>query len=248
MLAQPAVDDDTDLRRERRGVLEVVGHEQRRDLEPGEQLLQLGAHLDARVGVERGERLVEEKDRRVAGERAGERDALALSAREAARPCVREVPDPEPLEVLVRRVTPRVLDVAAHREMREEGVVLEDEADAAALGRHEDAAALEPRLLPTPDRAAARPHEPGDRVEDGALPGARRPDERDRPLDREAYLELESPKRDGDVFEGDRCHERAILIVRSRTALTRTSTAAHRERRVEVDVELGVDRERQPSA
>ena len=245
VLAQPAVDDHADLRRERRGVLEVVGHEQRRDLEPGEQLLQLGAHLDARVRVERGERLVEEKDRRVARERAGERDALTLAAREAARPRVREVPDPEPLEVLVCRVAPRVLDVGAHREMREERVVLEDEADAPPLGRQ--------RRRPCSNHVSS-PHRiepplgrtsPAIALRTVLFPAPDGPTRATVAADREAYLELESPKRDGDVFEGDRCHERAILSVRSRTALTRTRSAAHRECRVLVQVELVVDRERQ---
>ena len=70
---------------ERGRVLEVVRHEQRRDLETGEELLQLESHLDLRVGVESRERLVEQQDLGVARERAGERDALPLAAREAAR-------------------------------------------------------------------------------------------------------------------------------------------------------------------
>ena len=122
-------------------------------------------------------------------------------------------------------VAARVLDVLADGQVREERVVLEDEADPAALRRHEDAPlGVEPGLLVAADRAGGRLDEAGDRVEDGALAGSRRPDERDRRVDREAQVELESPKRDGDLFEGDRCHESAILSVSSRTALIRTST------------------------
>ncbi len=55
----------------------------------------------ARVGVERRERLVEEQHGRVAGERPGEADPLALAAGEAARPGVGEVGDAEALEQLV---------------------------------------------------------------------------------------------------------------------------------------------------
>ena len=91
-LAKLAVDDHPDVAGERRGVLEVVRDEQRRDVEPGEQLLQLGADVDLRVRVERGEGLVEEQDLRVAGQRAGERDALPLAAGEAARAGALEVP------------------------------------------------------------------------------------------------------------------------------------------------------------
>src|SRR5207247_2086771 len=79
-LPQLPVDDYAYVRGERGRILKVVRHEQRRDLEAGEQLLQLGAYLNARVSVERGKRLVEEEDRRIARERAGERYALALAA------------------------------------------------------------------------------------------------------------------------------------------------------------------------
>ena len=67
------------------------------------------------MGVERRERLVEQQDLRVARERAGERDALALAARELAGPRVGEVRDPEALEVLVDGLAPRVLDVLCAR-------------------------------------------------------------------------------------------------------------------------------------
>ena len=83
------------------GVLVVVRDEQRRQPELAQELLQLAAHRDLRVRVERRERLVEQQHARVARERAGERDALPLAARELGRPRLREVRDPEALEVLV---------------------------------------------------------------------------------------------------------------------------------------------------
>ena len=49
---------------------------------PREQVVELGADVGLRVRVERGERLVEEQHVRVARERAGERDPLALAAGE----------------------------------------------------------------------------------------------------------------------------------------------------------------------
>ena len=126
-LAKRAVDDHADLVGERGGVLEVVRHEQDGDLEPGEQLVQLGADRRLRVRVERGERLVEQQHLRVARERARERDALALAAGELARARGREVRDPEALEVLVGRVPPAYSMFCAHGQVREERVVLEDE-------------------------------------------------------------------------------------------------------------------------
>ena len=44
------------------------------------QVLQLGAHVDAQTGVEIGERLVHQEGLRMAYDRAGEGDALALAS------------------------------------------------------------------------------------------------------------------------------------------------------------------------
>ena len=76
------VDDDPDAVGERGRVLEVVRDEDRRQREVAEQLVQLGAHRRLGVGVQRRERLVEEEDAGIVRERAGERDALPLAARE----------------------------------------------------------------------------------------------------------------------------------------------------------------------
>ena len=195
-----AVDDDADLVGERRRVLEVVRDEQRRDLEPGEQLVQLGADRRLRVRVERGERLVEEQHLRVAGERAGERDALPLAAGELAGMRVREVPDPEPLEVLVGRVPARVLDVRRARSGAGRARSPGRRARRAAAPAQVDAAAASNQTSSSTAIAPGlRPHEPGDRAQDGRLAGAGRPDERERRADLEAQPELERPKRDGDV-------------------------------------------------
>src|SRR5690606_39389183 len=69
-----------------------------RDLQALMQLLDLRAHLDAQLGVEVGERLVEEEDLRVAHDRAAHGDALALTARELAREAVEELLEAEDLD------------------------------------------------------------------------------------------------------------------------------------------------------
>ena len=84
-----SVDDHADLVGERGGVLEVVRDEDGRQRELAQELLELGAHGSLRVRVERGERLVEQDHARAARERARERDALALAARERGRPARR---------------------------------------------------------------------------------------------------------------------------------------------------------------
>ena len=115
-LQDPPLVDHADAVRERRGVLEVVGHDDGRKPEPVEQLTQLGANTAARVRVERGQRLVEQEHRRVARERAGERDTLALATGELLDARPREVADAEPVEQLLdpRRAVGAEADVAEH--------------------------------------------------------------------------------------------------------------------------------------
>ena len=109
---------------------------------------QPAAQLAADLGVERAEGLVEEQDARLDGQRAGERDALALAAGElrgiAASPGRRagrgraapsracgspSSPGGSPAAADVETEG----DVVEHRHVAEEGVVLEDEADMALL-------------------------------------------------------------------------------------------------------------------
>ena len=68
----------------------VVGDVDRRRLQPLVQVLDLGAHRDAQLGVEVRERLVEEEDLRVAHDRPAHGDALALAAGELARVAVEQ--------------------------------------------------------------------------------------------------------------------------------------------------------------
>jgi hypothetical protein len=66
--------------------------------------------------------------------------------------------------------------------VREEGVFLEDQSDRAALGPEEDPrGGVEPDLRVGCDATPLGPQQPRDRSEDTRLPGARRPDERERP-------------------------------------------------------------------
>ena len=90
-LAQPAVDEHADRSGESDGVLVVVRDDQRRQREPGQQLLQLDPHARLGVGVERGQRLVQKQDAGLPRERARERHALSLAARELTRPRLRQV-------------------------------------------------------------------------------------------------------------------------------------------------------------
>ena len=101
-LAQAALDDDAEAPGQRRRVLGVVGHEQRREPEPGQHVLQLAADDGAGLGVERRERLVEQQHAGVARQRPGQRDALALAAGQRARALVGQVVDAHPRQQLGR--------------------------------------------------------------------------------------------------------------------------------------------------
>ena len=68
----------------------VVGDVDRRGLEPLMQFLDLGAHRDAQLGVEVGQRLVEQEHLRIAHDGAAHRDALALAAGQLPRIAVEQ--------------------------------------------------------------------------------------------------------------------------------------------------------------
>ena len=82
---------------ERRGVLVVVRHEQRRQVEASSSS-RGSPRTVARVRVERGQRLVGQQHGGIAGEGTREADALALAARRLGLPA--RGGDPETLEVV----------------------------------------------------------------------------------------------------------------------------------------------------
>ncbi len=141
------------------------------------------------MGVESGERLVEQQHAGIARQRPSEGDPLALTARKLRRPGLRKMRDPEPLEVLVDPRGSRIGDVLADVHVREERVLLEDEADAALVRLPEDAGGrVEPDVAVECDASRSRPDEPRDRSEDRGLARSGRPDKRDRSLDLERDL------------------------------------------------------------
>ncbi len=123
------------------GLLLVVGDEHAGHVDLVVQATEPLAQLLAHLGVERAERLVEEEHLRLRGQRARQRDALALPARElrgegALQPLELDQGE-ELLHALVRagpwpaaHAEPEG-DVVEHAHVPEERVVLEDEADVA---------------------------------------------------------------------------------------------------------------------
>ena len=228
-LTKLAVDDHADPARERRGVLEVVRDEQDGNLEAGQQLCS-SVRTSAFVWASSAERGSSSSS--TSGSRARARaSATRWRSPPERSPGARalEVADPEAVEVVVGLVPPAVLDVLADGQVGEQRVILEHQSDPSPVRRKRDAGgAVEPHRAAGADPARAGPDEPGDRAQDGRLPGARRPDQGHRRGHVEAQSDAEGPKRNNDLFEDEPCqvvcHVSPILRPRSRTMLIRTST------------------------
>ncbi len=186
----------------------VVGDEDRGDAELALQAPDLGAHGEAQRGVEVGQRLVEQQELRLLDQRAGERDALLLAARQLGRPAVEQFARPEPARAILARPALRLRRAArclkrsgnrmfvARRHVRIERVGLEDDADV-AVARLDlvDHRAVEA------DLAGARRVDAGEHEQRRRLAAARRPEDRDEL----AVLDREVGRLDGDRDRPSAC-------------------------------------------
>ena len=205
------------------GLLLVVGDEHGRHVHLVVQAPQPVAQLLAHLRVEGAERLVEQQQARLDGERPGQGHALALAARELGRHPVGEGLEVHELEQLGHALADLVLraladlepegDVAVHAHVLERGVVLEHEADVAPLRRqaggvgaveldHARVGRLEPGHDPQQRRlaAAARAEQGGQRAR--------------RDIDGDVVERDERPEPLADVA-GAHAHRRTPLIVRT---------------------------------
>ena len=159
-----------------------------RDVDGGVAILvvqppHLEAHFLAQVGVEIGQRLVEQQRLWLDDQRARQRDALLLAAREFARIAVGELAQLRGAEdrrdlALDRRAVDfaqfeAVGDVLRHRHVRPQRVALEDHRHVAPLGRH-GAGRRGDDLAADADFARGRLDETGDQPQRGGLAAARR--------------------------------------------------------------------------
>jgi len=144
--------------------------------------LELELHLLAELEVEGAERLIEEEHRRTVDEGPSEGDALLLAAGQLPRPALLVAAQANEGEHLARStlllgsahflLAQPVADVLGDVHVGEQGVVLEDRVDVAAVGR--DAGN---RLAGEQDLAGGRLFEPGDHPEGRRLAAAGRPEE-----------------------------------------------------------------------
>ncbi len=100
-LLDPAAVEHADAVAHRQRFVLVVGDEHEGDAELALQRLQLDLHLFAQLQVERAERLVEQQHLRLVDQRARQRHALALAARELRRPPVADAGQLDQLEQFV---------------------------------------------------------------------------------------------------------------------------------------------------
>ena len=142
----------------------------------------LAPHLHAELGIEVGERLVEEKRLRLLDDRAADGDALALPARQLRRLAVEQVGDLQDLggsadaaldlglgQPLADEAEPEIF---GNVHVRIKGVGLEHHRHAAGRGDQVIAAGTVEM-----DLAVAHLLEPGDHAEEGRLATAGRADE-----------------------------------------------------------------------
>ncbi len=143
---------------------------------------QLGPHVLAQLQIQRRQRLIEQHDLGLDGERAGDGDALLLPARELADGLVGRARQVDQAEQFLGPGPARRLgdaadletegDVLPDRHEGEERQVLEDQDGRALVGA--DVAHI---LAADVDRALARHHEAGDHPQDGRLAAAGGPEE-----------------------------------------------------------------------
>ena len=167
---------------------EVVAHMEGGHPELRGEGAQPGEEAGAGAFVERRERFVEQQHRGAGEQGAAERDALPLPAGKPGGIAVEIGPESEPLHHFGERRTREagvlqtgraapaavlgVAEVPRHREVGEQGGLLEGEADPPPMRRQE-----EPPRVVLPDRAAGRhpaaqPGEPGHCPQQGGLAAA----------------------------------------------------------------------------
>ena len=184
-LADHAVLQHHDAVGQRQRLLLVVRDVDRGGAERRVDAADLGPHLEPQLGVEVGERLVHQHQRRLDHDGARDRHALLLAAGELARQLVLLALQPHEGDRLVdaarrlglrrRRCIIRPKPTLRRtRHVREQGVVLEHHAEAALLRpQRVDAPVVEP------DPAAGRRQQPGDAVQRGRLAAAGRAEQGD---------------------------------------------------------------------
>ena len=218
-LHQTAGTEHGDAIADRQRVVLVMGHEDRRRPRRVQDRDDVVAHPGPQVGVEARERLVEQHQRRLRCQGARQRDPLTLATRQLVWIAIAIVGHPDELEHLHRpragvAVTDAELDVRRHRQVREQGVLLEHQPHPPLL-RGDRGADVVDGSSSQADLSAVDRVETGDRAQQRRLAAATRPDKPEHLVITDA--ERHVVERDDvtetlrDVFEVERGHAADIL-------------------------------------
>src|SRR5688572_9374808 len=164
------------------------------------QSRELDARLDAQLGIQVGERLIEEERQRLTHDRATQRDSLSLAARKlrwfSLQQCIqskrRRYRLNTPVDHIARLFTHHQTEpnVLSNGHVRIERVVLEDHGDVALLWWE-----VRDIALADADSASCNLLEPGHHSQDGRLPAAGRSNQHEQL----AVGDLETEITRGDV-------------------------------------------------
>jgi hypothetical protein len=184
-----------------RHLVQRVGDVEHRDAQLARQPLEPGQQLGLARGVQRGQRLVHQQQARAGGQRAGDGHALALAARQAGGPARQQVADAQQLDGLLQRhaplggrhAAPAEVQVALHRQVREQAGLLEHHAQRAAVRGPPDAGRVVlPHLAAHRDVAAGRPCQAGDAAQQRGLAAARGAEDRAHALAGQAHVHIQA--------------------------------------------------------
>jgi hypothetical protein len=160
----------------------VVGDVHHRRAEAAVQAGDLGAHRRAQLGVEVGQRFVQQEHLRLAHQRPAQRHALALAAGQRGGPALQQRPQLQPVgrgfdargDLGLRHAAQREPErqVLGHGHVRVQRVALEHHRDVAILRRD-----VVDHAVVDAQRAAADLLQPGDHPQQRGLAAARRPDQ-----------------------------------------------------------------------
>ena len=198
-------------------LLLVVGHQHGGGTRRPQRRAHLLAHLRAQPGVERGERLVHQHERRFRGECPGQRDALLLPAGQLVGHPPPVAGQTHELEQLTDPRSPArgpaqpEPHVVRHRQVPEQGTVLRHQSDVAALGGHVDPVADHQPAGET-HRAGVGSVEPGDHPQERGLARARAAEHRDQRADRHVQVDPAQDRRPGVARDESRHHQRGRLL------------------------------------
>ena len=185
-LLEPPVAHHRDAVAHRHRLGLIVGDVQRRRPQLLVQPRDVRPHLDAQLGVEIAQGLVHQERLGRAHDRPPQRNPLALTATQGARPPSEQLADPQPRRDPPHALADRRLLDPLHLE-REAHVLIDRHVRVQRVGleHHRDVAVLRGDVVDDPradrDRARRRVLEPRDHPQRRRLAGARRPDQ-DREL------------------------------------------------------------------